>query len=168
MQARFLQDDIIKQRAVDNGASEIRRIMQGGTSRNHAGPANHAPPPDRLTGFVNAGGAPLQPAPQQAMPVTPAPWQQIPQQPPDLTQTVSLYVAVEAPPDFNLIFKLRGPGGFLLSIFQNLRSPGTSSSAASACGIELTVTGNQAIFGKTCDCLLAGKMTSSDLFVCCR
>lgn len=114
MQACFLQDDIIKQRAVVNGASEIRRIMQGGTSRNHAGPANHAPPPDRLTGFVSAGGAPLQPPPQQTMSVTAAPWQQIPQQPPDLTQSVSLYVAVESPSDFNLIFKLRGPGEVLL------------------------------------------------------
>lgn len=115
MQACYLQDDIIKQRAVDNGASEIRRIMQGGTSRFHAGPANHAPPPDRLTGFVSAGGAPLQAPPQQVMPVTPAPWQQSPQQLPDLTQSVSLYVAVEAPADFNLIFKLRGPGELLLT-----------------------------------------------------
>lgn len=105
-----LQDDMIKQRAVDNGALEIRRILQGGSNpRSQAGPGNHAPPPDRLTGFVGANGA-QQPPPQQALPMAQAPWQQIPQQPPDVAQSVSLYVAVEAPPEFNLIFKLRGPG----------------------------------------------------------
>lgn len=126
-----LQDDMVKQRAVDNGASEVRRIMQGGsTSRGHAGPAMHIPPPDRLSGFVSAGGEPaFQPPIQQALPMPQAPWQ-VPQQPPDVAQSVSLYVAVDAPPEFNLIFKLRGPGK-LLSCPLFLPPPETGQLSAS-------------------------------------
>lgn len=111
---------MLKQRAVDNGAQEIRRILQGGNSRHlpQQGPAahqpspGHAPPPDRLSGFPPAGGQqasllqlpPLQtPSMQQPPQPAPAPWQQP-------AQSVSLYVGVEAPPEFNVIFKLRGPG----------------------------------------------------------
>ena len=110
---------MIKQRAVDNGAQEIRRILQGGNSRHppqqglaaHQPSPGHAPPPDRLSGFMPAGAQqaplmqqpPLQAAMQQPSRPAAAPWQQP-------AQSVSLYVGVEAPPEFNMIFKLRGPG----------------------------------------------------------
>ena len=107
-----LQDDMIKQRAVDAGALEVRRLLQGGSMSRNAPPVSSIPPPDQMPGF---GGQPLQ-APvqmQQAMPAQHGQFAQqtgSAQQPPELTQTVALYVGVDAPPHFNLHQRLRGPG----------------------------------------------------------
>ncbi len=106
---------MIKQRAVDAGALEVRRLLQGGSMSRNAPPVSSIPPPDQMPGFGNVGGQPLQ-APvqmQQAMPAQRGHFAHqtgSAQQPPELAQTVALYVGVDAPPHFNLHQRLRGPG----------------------------------------------------------
>ena len=118
-QTELYQDDMVKQRAVDAGATEVRTILQGSITPRPLQPATNAPPPDRISGFggggggIGGGGQPMQ-APVQhtisaqhshSMPqASPA------QQPPDMAHTVSLYVGVEAALGFNLHQRLKGPG----------------------------------------------------------
>ncbi|DBA75084.1 TPA: hypothetical protein ACH3X1_010412 [Trebouxia sp. C0004] len=108
-------DDMIKQRAVDAGALEVRRLLQGGSMSRIAPPVSSIPPPDQMPGFVSVGKQPLQ-APvqmQQAMPTQDGQFAHQTgslQQLPELAQTVALYVGVDAPPHFNLHQRLRGPG----------------------------------------------------------
>ena len=113
----LLQDEMIKQRAVIAGASEVRRILQGGNTSRPAPPpsASSIPPPDRVSGFISGAAQTMQ-APiqmQQSMPTQHGhfvPQVGPPQQPPEMAQTVPLYIAVEAPPHFDLHGRLRGPG----------------------------------------------------------
>lgn len=117
-----LQDDMIKQRAVDAGALEVRRLLQGGSMSRNAPPVSSIPPPDQMPGFVSPGGQPVQ-APvqmQQAMPTQHGQFVHQTgsvQQLPDLAQTVALYVGVDAPPHFNLHQRLRGPGKVCILCF---------------------------------------------------
>lgn len=117
-----LQDDMIKQRAVDAGALEVRRLLQGGSMSRNAPPVSSIPPPDQMPGFVSPGGQPVQ-APvqmQQAMPTQHGQFVHQTgsvQQLPDLAQTVALYVGVDAPPHFNLHQRLRGPGKLCILCF---------------------------------------------------
>ncbi len=110
-----LQDDMIKQRAVDAGYLEVRRLLQGGSMSRNAPPVSSIPPPDQMSGFGSVGGQPLQ-APVQMQQAMPALHGQFAhqtgsvQQAPELAQTVALYVGVDAPPHFNLHQRLRGPG----------------------------------------------------------
>ena len=109
---------MVKQQAVIAGASEVRRILQGGNaSRPPPMPAAiSAPPPDRMPGFVSGASQTMQ-APVQmphSMPMQPG--QFVPQGGPaapmqQMAQTVPLYVGVEGLPDFDLHQRLRGPGG---------------------------------------------------------
>ena len=104
---------MVKQRAVDAGAIEIRRILQGGTTSRPAFAETNVPPPDRFSSFVSAGGQPLQVAVQMQQNMPAQHEQFLPQagpaqQPPEMT--VSLYVGVEAVPSFNLHQRLRGLG----------------------------------------------------------
>ena len=106
---------MIKQRAVDAGALEVRRLLQSGSMSRNAPIVSSIPPPDQMPGFVSIGGQPLQ-APvqmQQAMPTQHGHFAHQTgsvQQLPELAQTVALYVGVDAPPHFNLHHRLRGPG----------------------------------------------------------
>lgn len=108
-------DEMIKQRAVDAGALEVRRLLQSGSMSRNAPIVSSIPPPDQMPGFVSIGGQPLQ-APvqmQQAMPTQHGHFAHQTgsvQQLPELAQTVALYVGVDAPPHFNLHHRLRGPG----------------------------------------------------------
>ena len=110
-----LQDDMIKQRAVDAGALEVRRLLQGGSMSRNAPPVSSIPPPDQMPGFGSVGGQLLQ-APDQMQQAMHTQHGQFAhqtgsaQQPPELAQTVALYVGVDAPPHFNLHQRLRGPG----------------------------------------------------------
>ena len=110
---------MVKQRAVDAGANEVRRILQGGSTSRPA--FSDVPPPDRLPGSITAGGQPLQAA-AQVQQGTPAqhghfaPQAAAAQQPPQAAQTVPLYVGVEAAPSFNLHQRLRGPGALVALI----------------------------------------------------
>ncbi len=110
---------MVKQRAVDAGASEVRRILQGGTMSRSAPAVSTIPPPDRVPGFVSAGGQPMQSPVQMPHSMPSQPGQILPQtgqQIPEMAQTVPLYVGVEAPPHFNLHQRLRGPGRILTSL----------------------------------------------------
>lgn len=102
---------MVKQRAVDAGANEIRRILQGGSTSRPPLAVTDVPPPDRISSFVSVGGQPLQAAVQmqQSMPAQHS--QFLPQAgPAQQAMTVSLYVGVEAAPSFNLHQRLRGSG----------------------------------------------------------
>ena len=113
---------MVKQRAVDAGATEVRSILQGSSTSRPLQPAANAPPPDRIQGFggggggIGGGGHPMQ-APVQMQHNIPAqPGHSMPQpgaaqRPPDMAHTVSLYVGVEAAPSFSLHQRLKGPGG---------------------------------------------------------
>ena len=106
---------MIKQRAVDAGALEVRRLLQGGSMSRNAPPVSSIPPPDQMPGFGSVGGQLLQ-APDQMQQAMHTQHGQFAhqtgsaQQPPELAQTVALYVGVDAPPHFNLHHRLRGPG----------------------------------------------------------
>ncbi|KAL0045591.1 hypothetical protein WJX82_010794 [Trebouxia sp. C0006] len=108
-------DDMIKQRAVDAGALEVRRLLQGGSMSRNAPPVSSIPPPDQMPGFGSVGGQLLQ-APDQMQQAMHTQHGQFAhqtgsaQQPPELAQTVALYVGVDAPPHFNLHQRLTGPG----------------------------------------------------------
>lgn len=111
----LLQDDMVKQRAVDAGASEVRRILQGGSTSRTAPSVSNIPPPDRMASFVSTGEQSML-APvhvQQGMPTQHGQFASqgaAAQQAPEMAQTVPLYVGVDAPPHFNLHQRLRGPG----------------------------------------------------------
>lgn len=106
---------MIKQRAVDAGATEVRRFLQNsGTSRSQH-PLTGAPSPDRLPGY--AGGAMVQSVQsnvqmQQNMPAQHglSVSQANAQQAPGTALTVPLYVGVGDLPGFNLHQRLKGPG----------------------------------------------------------
>lgn len=106
------QDDMVKQRAVDTGAIEVRRILQGSATSRPLQPPTNIPPPDRAPGFVGGVSGGAQPL-QHNMSVQHGhsmPQADAAQLPPDLARTVSLYVGVEAAPSFNLHQRLKGPG----------------------------------------------------------
>lgn len=111
---------MVKQRAVDAGATEVRRILQGTASSRPLQPAANIPPPDRApdrapgfvggVGGVGGGAQPLQHN-MSAQHGHSMPQADAAQPPPDLARTVSLYVGVESAPSFNLHQRLKGPGG---------------------------------------------------------
>ena len=118
--AAVSQDEMVKQQAVIAGASEVRRILQGGNaSRPPPMPAaNVAPPPDRMPGFVSGASQTMQAPVQMPHSMPTQPGQFVPQSgapPPmqQMAQTVPLYVGVESLPDFDLHSRLRGPGVLL-------------------------------------------------------
>lgn len=106
----------MKQRAIDAGATEVRRILHGSNMSRPLQPATNAPPPDRLLGFgggvggIGGGGQPMH-APVDMQHGRSMPQAGAAQRPPDVAHTVSLYVGVEAAPGFNLHQRLKGPGG---------------------------------------------------------
>lgn len=103
---------MIKQRAVDAGATEVRRFLQGAGTSRPLQPATNVPSLDQNPGyFAGGGGGPMQ-APVQMQPNMPSQHglsmaqADAAQQP----HTVPLYVGVEAAPSFNLHQRLKGPG----------------------------------------------------------
>ena len=106
------QDDMVKQRAVDAGATEVRRILQGSAIARPLQPPTNIPPPDRAPGFVGgvSGGAQPMQHNMSAQHGHSMPQADAAQPPPDLARTVSLYVGVEAAPSFDLHQRLKGPG----------------------------------------------------------
>ena len=87
---------MVKQRAVDAGALEVRRLLQSGNMTRIAQPVTNPLLPEQM---------------QHSMPTelgqfVPPPGHQLA----EMAQTVSLYVGIEAPPHFNLLQRLRGPG----------------------------------------------------------
>lgn len=122
---------MVKQRAVDAGANEVRRILQGGSTFRPPMFTADQPAPDRISGLVSAGGQPLQAAVQmrQDYPAQHGAFAaSAVQQSPQVAQTVPLYVGVEAAPAFNLHPRLRGPGALLpttLCVFAQQTHPGT-------------------------------------------
>lgn len=106
---------MVKQRAVDAGALEVRRILQGGSMSRNTPPVTSIPPPDRVPGYSSAGAQAMQ-APVQMHQAPPThhgqfgPHTGSAPQTAEVAQSVPLYVGVEAPQHFNLHQRLRGPG----------------------------------------------------------
>lgn len=108
---------MIKQRAVDAGATEVRRFLQNGSTARSQYPPTNAPPPDRVPGYSSGvgGGQSAQPILQMqhdmpAQHVLPVPQAGAAQQAPGMAQTVPLYVGLEDLPGFNLHQRLKGLG----------------------------------------------------------
>ena len=114
---------MVKQQAVDAGASEVRRMLQGSSISRTLQPTTNAPTFGG-GGGIDGGGQPMR-APVQMQHNMSAqrdhsmPQPAATQQPPDLAHTVSLYVGVEAAPSFSLHQKLKGPGGQPALCWQN-------------------------------------------------
>lgn len=133
------QDDMVKQRAVDAGANEVRRILQGSAPSRPLQPPTNIPPPDRAPGFgggvggISGGAQPMQHN-MSAQHGHSMPQADAAQPPPDLARSVSLYVGVQAAPSFNLHQRLKGQGGQPCALFT---MPCDSSTYMHDCGGSL-------------------------------